>query len=81
MSNLPGGRDYLTPLGGAAAAYTAQLFLTPIGSIDSEESSPKYIGVKIHRSMPVLKFEFPIEWKLLWKLVTGYSSPLIRTRL
>ena len=26
--------------------------------------------------MPMLKFEFPIEWKLLWKLVNGYSSPL-----
>ena len=58
----------------------AQLFLTAIYSIDSEESSPKYIGVKIHRSTPVLKFEFPIEWKLLWKRVTGYSSPLSRIK-
>ena len=29
----------------------ARLFLTAIDFIDSEESSPKYIGVKIH-SMP-----------------------------
>ena len=68
MSNarfsLPGGRDYLTPQGGAPQPM-AQLFLTAIDSIDSEESSPKYIGVKIHRSLPVLKFEFPIEWKIV----------------